>query len=96
MPICRFRRLSLRLFVAFVFSIAMSLSIMATFALTLDRDGDNIASMNIAKFQPETVASFLKRRKIAMLGEIGEAIGNASAREPEEHGVGVEQTAGSS
>jgi hypothetical protein len=36
--------------------------------------------MNIAKFQPETVASFLKRRKITMLGEIGEAIGNASDR----------------
>jgi len=36
--------------------------------------------MKTAAFDPERVASFLKRRKIATLGEIGEAMGNASQR----------------
>ena len=36
--------------------------------------------MNIPKFQTETVASFLKRRRIATLGEIGVAMGDASER----------------
>lgn len=36
--------------------------------------------MKTATFHPETVASFLKRRKIATLEEIGETMGNASER----------------
>ncbi len=36
--------------------------------------------MKTAKYHPETVASFLKRRKIATLGEISVAMGNASER----------------
>lgn len=36
--------------------------------------------MKTATYHPETVASFLKRRKVATLGEIAEALGNASER----------------
>jgi len=36
--------------------------------------------MKTATFYPETVASFLKRRKAATIGEIGEAMGSASER----------------
>jgi len=36
--------------------------------------------MKTATFHSETVASFLKQRKIAMLGEIGDAMGRASPR----------------
>ena len=80
MPVWRLQKLSFMLLMTFVCGIVMPLSIMAAFALTPGCIGDNVASMNVAKFQPKTVASFLKRRKIAMLGEIGEAMGNASER----------------
>jgi hypothetical protein len=53
---------------------------MAILSLTGNGCRDNIASMNIPKFQTETVASFLKRRKIATLDEIGQAMGKASER----------------
>ena len=36
--------------------------------------------MKTPTFYPETVASFLKRRKIATLGQIGESMGSASER----------------
>jgi len=55
-------------------------SIMATLSLTGFECRDNVASMKTATFHPETVATFLKRRKIATLGEIGEAMGSASPR----------------
>jgi hypothetical protein len=53
---------------------------MATFALTLVDFKDNVAIMKTATFHPKTVASFLKRRKIATLEEIGDAMGSASRR----------------
>lgn len=74
MPVWQSQRLPFMFFMTFVCGINSPSSIMATFALTPGCVGDNVASMNVAKFQPETVASFLKRRKIAMLGEIGEAM----------------------
>ena len=55
-------------------------SIVAILPLTWFACRDNVASMKTATFHPETVASFLKRRKIATLGEIGEAMGSASDR----------------
>ena len=55
-------------------------SIMAILPLTAFAYRDNVASMKTATFHPETVASFLKRCKIATLGEIGEAMGSASER----------------
>ena len=54
--------------------------IAATFALTSPAHRDNVAIMKIATFHPETVSSFLKRRQIATLSEIGEAMGSASQR----------------
>ena len=54
--------------------------IMATLPLTAFAGRGNVASMKTATFHPETVASFLKRRKIATLGELGEAMGSASER----------------
>lgn len=58
----------------------MVITIMAALSLTRDGRRDNIVSMNTPKFQKETVASFLKRRKIATLDEIGQAMGRASER----------------
>jgi len=55
-------------------------SIVAILSLIWFADRDNVATMKTATFYPETVASFLKRRKIATLGEIGEAMGSASER----------------
>jgi hypothetical protein len=60
--------------------VLVSLMIVAAFALTASAAWANAASMNTAKYHPQTVATFLKRRKIATLGEIGEAMGNASER----------------
>ena len=56
------------------------LPIVATLSLTRVVSRDNVATMKTATFYPETVASFLKRRKIATLGDIGEAMGSASER----------------
>lgn len=53
---------------------------MATLPLTPNAARDNIASMKTAIFHPETIASFLKHRKISTLSEIGEAMGSASQR----------------
>lgn len=58
----------------------MTVSIMTILSLTRDCHRDNIVSMNTPKFQKEMVASFLKRRKIATLDEIGQALGRASER----------------
>jgi hypothetical protein len=57
-----------------------AVSIMATLSLTPESCGDNIVSMNTPKFPKETVASFLKRRKIATLDEISQALDRASER----------------
>jgi len=65
---------------AFAGSVILAATILAAFALTRCGVRVNIASMNITKFQAEAVASFLRRRKIATLGEIGEAMGDASER----------------
>ena len=46
----------------------------------MPRAGDTVASMNTMRYKAETVASFLKRRKIATLEEIGKAVGSASER----------------
>lgn len=54
--------------------------IVARLSLIWGADGDTVATMKTATFYPETVASFLKRRKIATLGEIGEVMGSASER----------------
>ena len=67
-------------FVSFVYGCVSLAMIVATFALTAEACGGNVASMNIPKFHAETVASFLKRRKVATLGEIAAAIGSASER----------------
>jgi len=56
------------------------LPIVAILSLTQFASRDNVATMKTPTFYPETVASFLKRRKIATLGEIGEAMGSASER----------------
>ena len=56
------------------------MSIVAILSLIWFAYRDNVATMKTATFYPETVASFLKRRKIATLGEIGEAMGSASKR----------------
>ena len=53
---------------------------MAILTLTEVCSRDNIASMNVPQYQAQTVASFLKRRKIATLDEIADAIGSASPR----------------
>ena len=58
----------------------MLFSILAVFALTERIIRGNIANMNTSKFRAETVASFLKRRKVATLGEIAVAMGSASER----------------
>ena len=55
-------------------------SIVAILSLTRFAGRDNVASMKTAKYYPETVAFFLKRRNVATLGEIGEAMGSASER----------------
>jgi hypothetical protein len=55
-------------------------SIVAILCLTWFAGGDNVASMKTTTFHPETAASFLKQRRIATLGEIGEAMGSASER----------------
>jgi len=55
-------------------------SVLATLTLTLALLRDNVATMNTPKFRTQTVASFLKRRKIATLGQIGKAMGSASKR----------------
>jgi hypothetical protein len=55
-------------------------AIVATLTLTADAARGNVASMNTPKFQTERVASFLKRRKIATLDEIGAGMGSASKR----------------
>jgi hypothetical protein len=58
----------------------MRVCILTTLALTAFPVRANIANMNVAKYQSETVASFLKRRKIATLDEIGVALGDAASR----------------
>ena len=55
-------------------------SIVAVLSLTWFEHGDNVATMKTATFHPETVASYLQRRKIATLGDLGEAMGSASER----------------
>lgn len=54
--------------------------ILATLALTVLPVRANVASMNVPKYRSETVASFLKRRRIATLDEIGAALGDAAPR----------------
>jgi hypothetical protein len=63
-----------------IYSAIDCITIMTTLPLTAAARRVKVASMKTATFHPETVASFLKRRKIATLGEIGEAMGNASER----------------
>jgi hypothetical protein len=53
---------------------------LATLALTGASILANSASMNTPKYQPGSVASFLKRRKVATIDEIKEGIGSASRR----------------
>lgn len=63
-----------------VYRVSAIAAIVAIFPLTAFSHRDNVATMKTATFHSETVASFLKRRRIATLGEIGEAMGSASER----------------
>ena len=80
MPVWLRSRMPYCLYLAFVCGTITLAVIMATLTLTGAACRDNVASMNIPKFRAETVASLLKRRKIATLGEIGTAMGSASER----------------
>lgn len=80
MPVWLISRLLCRSSRAFIYGMGLVAFIMAAFPLTGEASRGNVASMNIPKFETETVASFLKRRKMGTLGEIGAAMGDASRR----------------